>query len=170
MSRSTTSPLHAMPVLDVPFPRTVAAASTARPAGAVSGDAPLPEMVIASTNRTILGVAPAADDQDSRSNRPTLPDAPLSRARPGRTIVGVGPSIREPVTDDTPEIATEPIRIDATHHEAPDLAFEPSPFARDPGLGAAESIRLPRRRIEAGDWLLFALIVAIVVVALTLLF
>lgn len=170
MSQSTTSPLHAMPVLDVPFPRTVAAASPMRPAGAASHEASLPKMAFPSTKKTILGVAPTADD-DSPANRPTLPDAPRSRARPGRTIVGVGPSMGDHLADDPPELVTEPARIDVTNLEAPnDPAFEPSPFARDPGLGAAESIRLPRRRIEPGDWLLLVLVVALIAVVLTLLF
>ena len=51
MSPSTTSPLHAMPVLDVPFPRTVAA-SPAR------GDASGPQRPAAaypSNKKTIIG-------------------------------------------------------------------------------------------------------------------
>ncbi|MEQ9323340.1 MAG: hypothetical protein RIF41_29515 [Polyangiaceae bacterium] len=182
MSPSTTSPLHAMPVLDVPFPRTVAA-SPAR------GDASGPQRPAAaypSNKKTIIGVAPA-DDHDTPANRPTLPDAPASLfpagVRPGRTIVGVGPSTPRDVIDDTPEIVAVPVRIDPAPvvpeqepapswelPEEPAAAFQPSPFARDPSLGAADSIRLPRRRIEPGDWLLLALIVALVGVVLTLLF
>lgn len=171
MSQST--PLHAMPVLDVPFPRTVGAAPSSPQAATSSSNASRrAPMALPSTQKTMLGVAPSADDHDGPANRPTVPDGQLSRVpaglRPGRTIVGVGPAMRD--VDDTPEIVASSVVLDEARVEARhEPAFAPSAFARDPGLGAAESIRLPRRRIEPADWLLLTLIVAIVGVVLTLL-